>query len=329
MDDLNLVTDTNGGYVMRHQLIDLGYSDRQISQARRARLLRRIRHGTYVLESEWATLSPAERHRVLARSVLDKLGPGVVASHHTAAAFHGYDLYGVDLSAVHVTRLDGRSGRREAGIVYHHGLVLPDDDIREVEGRAVTQPMRAVFESSSLASVESGMVTASSALRTRQFTRDELIEHGRRFDHWLGTRRARLAIRLSDASLETVGEVRSLHMMWRHKIPHPELQHAVTSADGRFIARTDFAWVPARHTGEFDGMVKYGRLNPHTSDPGLTITKEKVREDAVRDQLMGMSRWTWSGLDVRAQAATAGMIHEGIERSRRLYTRNGVIIPLG
>lgn len=328
MDDVHLITQVNGGYVMRHQLNDHGYSDAWIRHALRAAILRRVRHGTYVMASTWAAMSATERHCVVARSVLDKLGPGVVASHQTAAALHGYDLYDVDLQTVHVTRLDGRSGRREAGVVYHHGLILPEDDVREVDGLMLVQPMRAVFESASQLSLESGMVLASSALRAEEFTREELLEVGRRFDHWLGTRRARLAIRLADGRLETVGEVRSLHMMWRHGIPHPELQHVVTSIDGRFIARTDFAWTAARHTGEFDGLVKYGRFNPFTNDPGRAITAEKVREDAVRDQGLGMSRWVWAGLDPQVQPATASMILRGIDRSRKLFTRNGVIIPL-
>jgi len=328
MDDLHLVTSVNGGYVMRHQLNDLGYSDAQIRKALRDNILQRVRHGTYVPSATWSSMSTTQRHCVLARSVLDKLGKGVVASHHTAAALHGHDLYGVDLETIHVTRLDGRSGRKEAGIVYHHGSIVPDADVREVDRLLVTAPMRAVFESASLLSVESGMVLASSALRTRSFTREELLDHGTRFAHWLGTRRARLSIQLADGRLETVGEVRSLHMMWRHRIPHPELQYVVKTADGRFLARTDFAWVLHRHIGEFDGLVKYGRLNPFVNDPGRSITDEKVREDLVRSEDFGVSRWVWAGLNAGSQAETARAIVRGMEQSRRLYTRNGVIIPL-
>lgn len=328
MDDVHLITQVNGGYVMRHQLNDHGYSDASIRRALRAGVLRRVRHGTYVMASAWAAMTPSERHCVLARSVLKKLGPGVVASHQTAAALHGYDLYDVDLDTVHVTRLDGRSGRREAGVVYHHGLIVPDDEVLETDGLLVVRPIRAVFEAASLLSVESGMVLASSALRAKDFSREELLDAGRNFDHWLGTRRARLSIRLADGRLETVGEVRSLHMMWRHGIPHPELQHVVTTVDGRFIARTDFAWIESRHTGEFDGLVKYGRLNPYVTDPGRAIIAEKIREDAVREQLLGMSRWVWAGMHPGAQAATAAMISRGIEQSRKLYTRNGTVIAL-
>lgn len=329
MDDLRLVIQLNGGYVMRHQLNDIGHDDAAIRRAMRAGVLTRVRHGTYVLTSAWSAMSAAQRHCVLARSVLDKLGPGVVASHSTAAALLGLDLHGPDLGTVHVTRLDGRSGRREAGVVFHRGTVVPDEDVQTVDGLLVMTPIRAVFETCSQSSVEAGMVVASSAMREHGVGPAEMLEAGRRFDHWLGSRRARLAIRLSDGLLATVGEVRSAHMFWRHGIPRPELQHVITDADGRFVARTDFTWLAARHTGEFDGLSKYGRLVPDRTDPGATLVAEKLREDAVREQLFGMSRWGWDGLDEDVQPRTAAMIRRGIERSRTRYARNATHIPLG
>jgi hypothetical protein len=325
MDDLEPVIRLNGGYVMRHQLNAIGHDDAAIRRAVRARILRRVRHGTYVLAAAWEHLTDTQRHRVIARSVLHKLGPECVASHHTAAALLDLDLYGVDLDAVHVTRLDGRPGRREAGVVFHHGTIT-SDDVVEIDGLPVVRPVRAVFETCSAVSVESGMVVASSALRTGAITPDEIAETSAQFDHWLGMRRARLSIRLADGRLESVGEVRSLHMMWRHRVPHPELQHVVVDVAGRFVARTDFAWIEARHTGEFDGLSKYGRLVLPSSDAGTIITREKVREDAVRAQRFGMSRWGWDGLDAAVQHETAGMILRGIEQSRTLYTRNATVI---
>lgn len=321
MDDLILVAEANGGYLSRHQLNDLGHSDAVIRQALSAGVLHRIRHGTYVVKRVWDLLSASERHATMTRSLLDKLGPNVVATHQSAAALHGFDLFGTDLDLIHVTRLDGHRGRREAGVVFHEGKV-DADHIVEVEGRQVIVPMRAVFETCSVSGTESGMVVASSAMRLGAVSSGQLEEEGHVFDHWPGSRTARLAIRLADPRLETVGEVRSLHMMWRHHIPHPELQWEVVAADGSLIARTDFAWVESRHTGEFDGMVKYGRLNPFLTEPGRAIEKEKIREDAVRGEQLGMSRWGWTDLEPARQRQTAQRILAAIEQSRKLYARN-------
>jgi hypothetical protein len=329
MDDLVPVAETNGGYLMRHQLLEIGFSDRSLSQAVRTGRLTRLRHGTYAVTETHRGRDAVERHRVLVRSILDKLGPDVVASHQSAAALHGLDLHGVDLTRIHVTRLDGLPGHTEAGVVFHTGQVDPDADVTAIDGRLLVRKQRAVVETASISSIEAGMVVASSALRPGDIAKDALLEHAKTYERWRGTRTARIAIRLADGRLETVGEVRSLHMMWRHHIPHPELQHVVETADGTFLARTDFAWLLYRHTGEFDGMVKYGRLNPFTDDPGRQITDEKVREDKVRGQLLGMSRWGWSDLEAGKQTRTAEMIRRGLEQSRMLYARNATHIPLG
>jgi hypothetical protein len=69
-------------------------------------------------------------------------------------------------------------------------------------------------------------------------------------------------------------------------------------------------------------------LNPYLGDPGLTIIDEKLREDSVRNESWGVSRWVWAGLDHDAQASTARMIQQGMERSRTLYTANRTVIAL-
>lgn len=325
MSDLVHFINANGGYLMRAQLLELGYSDPMIRTLVRDRILKRLRHGTYVSLAAWTSSSESERHRVLVRSVLDKLGPGVAASHHSAAAIHGFDLHGADLDEVHLVRLDRGSGRREAGVAHHHGTIT-DDDVVEVDGMLTVTAARAVFDTCTASTVESGMVVASSALHSGKVDRDHLIDEGMRHPHWLGVRNARLAIALSDGRLESVGETRSLHMMWRHHVPNPELQVVIHDRDGKEVARTDFAWLDARHVGEFDGLVKYGRLNPFAHDVGQVLVLEKRREDLVRDLDHGFSRWIWADLGDERQAALAIRIQQGIERSRRLFTRNATHI---
>lgn len=318
---------TNGGFLRRCQLLDLGYSDKQIAQLLHLRQLTRVRHGTYVPVSVWQSADEVTRHAIVVRSVLDKLGPAVVASHQSAAALHRFDLWGADLKAVHVTRRDGLRGRHEAGIVFHGGRI-PEDEIVIVDGYPVTAPARAAVEASSVLSVEAAMIVASAALRDA-ITKPELFALIDGFDHWPGMRSARLAITLADGELETVGEVRSLFMMWRHRVPHPQMQVEIRSADGTPIGRLDFWWDRFRHAGEFDGLLKYGRLNPHRGHhAGQVLVDEKRREDALRGEGMGMTRWTWADLEPTRAAATAARLTRDIERSAKLFTRNAVHLPL-
>lgn len=329
MDDIFFrLAEANGGYFARHELLDSGFADDHIRQALKDRSIVRIRHGTYAPAAAYAALSPEGRHRILAHSVADRLGHAVAISHVSAATDHQLDTFGFDLNVVHLTRLDNSNGRHEAGVVHHKGLVVADKNLREIDGRLVIEPMRAVIETCTLAPIESGMVTASSALRLELGSQDELLEMAAKLDRWRGIRGARMACQLSDKLFESVGEVRSFHMFWRWGLPKPELQFQVFDSRGRLIGRTDFGWPEYRHVGEFDGLVKYGRLNPYSDNPGQVIVDEKLREDAVRGEELGMSRWVWAGLNRSQQGQTIQMIQRGLERSRRLYLRNAVTISL-
>ena len=286
------IAEINGGYIYRRQLLDHGYTDDHIRQAVRAEVLVKLRHGTYATRREFSALSPTAQHRVVARSVVDKLGDTVALSHISAAAEHGLDSHDLDFTTVHVTRLGKANGRREAGVVHHKGVV-DDSELVEKDGRLIIEPARAVVEVCMLASIESGMVTASSALRTEQVDEQQLQAMAARFDRWKGVRHARIACKLADQDLESVGEVRSFHMAWRWNLPRPQLQFEVFDARGVLLGRSDFAWPEFRHLGEFDGLIKYGRLNPYSTDPGQAIVDEKLREDLLRAEAWGMSRWVW------------------------------------
>ena len=316
-----------GGYVFRRDLIEYGLRDRDIREAVRAGLLTRLRHGTYAPTSLVDPLTPEAKHLLIAHSIVDKLGPGVVLSHHSAAIAHTQQSFGIDLDVIHLTQLSGRHGRKEAGVVFHVGGVH-EGDLVEVNGRPAVAPARAAFESACLASTESGMVTMSAMMHDKHCTHDELEELGATFERWPHGRHARIAIRLADGRCESVGESRSLFMFWREGVPRPDMQVIIRTEDGREVARTDFAWLLYRHTGEFDGLFKYGRLNSYVSDPGRAITDEKKREDLVRSLMLGMSRWTWAGLDEKRRSATARSILQGLEQSKRLYTRNATYLPL-
>jgi hypothetical protein len=312
-----------GGYAFRSDLLDVGLRDRHIRAAVREGFLERLRHGTYAPRDLTRPLTPERRHRLIAYSIVDKLGPAVALSHHSAAVAHGLPTWGIDLSVFHLTRLDGRSGRLDAGVRYHVGAVASEDDITLGDGRQMMVAARSVIESCSLASVESGMVTASFALRSAIVSRPELEEFTERHARWPGMLHVRLAVGAAEPECESVGEVRSMHMFRVAAIPRPQPQYVI-QRDGTFVARTDFGWDEFRHVGEFDGEVKYGRLNPYAgSELGQVVVNEKWREDEVRATGYGVSRWGWRDLDASKRMTTARRIQAAMDRSRRLYQRNG------
>lgn len=318
LEDLLIVAATQGGYLFRHQLNASGVSDARIRQACARRVLTRVRHGVYAPYGLWERTDDVGRHAILARSLLDKLGPTVAASHVTAAVLHGLDVWNVDLGVVHLTRLAGGGGRREAGVVFHENRLV-DPEVVHVDGRLVTAPTRTVLECACTVGIEEGMVIVSSGLR-RGLVDADLEPRLEEIGHWPGARHARLSLRMSDGGAESVGEVRSLYVMWRHDVPRPDLQRVVVLRDGR-SARLDFTWDEHRHCGEFDGKVKLGRLNPFGDGDLRALVLEKQREDAIRATGRGMSRWGWADLGPARRAGTARMILDGLARSRQLYVR--------
>jgi hypothetical protein len=315
-------------YTTRGQFIDSGYNDRDLRAAVRTGLLTRVRHGIYVFTAEYAPLTPEQKHVIVAQSVADRLGPAVAISHQSACALHGIAMYGHDLSKVHVTRLDGSAGRTEHGIVHHVGQIVRDDEVQELDGVLVVRPSRAVFEAATVGSVESAIVTMDSALHLGAVTGEELAETvGRRAD-WQGARRARYALSLADGRAESPGESRSRYLFRRAGLPVPDLQVPVYDAYGRIIGYSDFGWIEHCHLGEFDGLVKYGGIPDDRRTPQQIVTAEKIREDRMRSQRLGMSRWTWSDIDPARGMRTAERVRAEMDESRRLYTRGRVNIPL-
>ena len=319
---------TGRGYFTRAEFLDSGYTDRDLRSAVRAGLLKRLRHGIYAYAAEHAKLTPEQQHVVLVRSVADKLGAAVAVSHQSACAVHGLAMYDHPLDKVHVTRLDGSAGRTEHGIAHHVGQVVPDDDVEEINGILIMKPARAVFEASTVGSVESAIVVMDSGLHREVVTREELLEITDRKWNWQGARGARYALTLADGRSESPGESRSRYLFRREGLPIPSLQVPIYDGDGVLIGYSDFGWLEYHHLGEFDGRIKYGGIPGDRRSPQQIVFDEKKREDAMRSQLLGMSRWTWADIDSDREHRTALRVAAEIERSHRLYARGRVSIPL-
>jgi Transcriptional regulator, AbiEi antitoxin len=316
-----------GGYFTRAEAYDCGYDDRAIQAAVRAGEWRRVRRGYYAPAALHDGLDDVGKHLVLCRIVQDRIGERVAITHVSASCAWGHDQWGWDTSIVQVTRLDGGAGRIEAG-VRHHRAKLDESELVRINGLWVPGETRSVFEACTVVSVESGMCLASSALRAGRITEEMLDDHGRsdRAVVWPRSRHARLAISLADGRLDSVGESRSFYMFWRHAMPEPELQYAMRTQDGRLLGYNDFAWPTYRHLGEFDGKRKYTRDIEPDEDPGEVVFREKRREDEMRREGTGMSRWTWRDLHPEQQPITVRRIEREMQASARLYCRNRSII---
>lgn len=326
MDDrLQAVAASQRGYFTRSQALDCGISDAELRAAVRERVLRRLRHGTYVFAELYDALTPQEQHVVLARSVIATMPGDVALSHRSGSAAHGHDQWGWDMSVVDVTRLDGGAGRREAHVLHHVGTV-DESDVVERDGLLILREDRVVVESCLVLDGESGLCTVDSALRQGRVTSAALERRLSDIARWQGARQARLTILRGDGRAGSVGESRARHIFWRNALPEPDLQYKVRDRYGHLRGITDFAWLEWRHVAEFDGMRKYRRDIRPGEDPGDVVVREKVREDLIRGEDLGMSRIIWAQLAPATRRSMARDVLAAMEQSRRMYSRNRVVI---
>lgn len=320
---LDPIITANGGYFRRSDVINLGYTDRDLQQARRTNQVVRLRHGSYAVATTYAGASPREKHLILAAAVVGSQRAPVALTGPSAALLHGHAVWGHDLRQVHLIRLDGASGRREAGVVHHRMTTDIVDALCSVDGVVAVNPARALWEVAVLSDLEGAVITADSALHADPAMVPDLRRFAESFAHRPGSRTARLALTLADPATESPGESMVRVKCYLSGIPCPVVQYVVRGADGRVLGRSDFGWPQYRHLGEFDGKIKYAALLKPGEDASDVVFREKQREDALRAEGYGMSRWTWADLDASRVATTMSRLRDDLERSRRLYLRGG------
>lgn len=295
MTDL-LIPMSSPPVMLRSEAIAAGMSDRDLSRMVGRGQLHRLRQGAYVAGEIWRAQDRGGRHRLLTRAVVVQAKSPVVVSHGSAMALHNGPLYGLPLERVEVTRLDGRAGRREAGVRQHRGALFIGD-VTECQGLAVTGATKTALDVTTITSVEAGLVAVNALLNTGRTTLAELHHRYSSMEQDPYTQRTDLVLRLADPRIESVGESRFFHLAWRHGLPVPEPQFEVCEAD-RVVARLDFAWPNRGVWLEFDGREKYVKhLRPGESVTDAVL-REKRREDRVRE-LTGWRciRITWADLE--------------------------------
>jgi hypothetical protein len=96
----------------------------------------------------------------------------------------------------------------------------------------------------------------------------------------------------------------------------PQLQVVHASPRGGYY-ETDFEWVEHHQIGEFDGVGKYVKAALLSNqDPGLVVHKEKLREDDLRAEGNGVTRWGWPEAR-NLPALRAMLLSAGIPMVRR------------
>lgn len=300
--------------ILRREALALGYDDRDIRDLVRSGVWKRIRRGAYTSQVLWDDLDEVGRHRLLARAVLRAAHPSAPLTHVSAVLEHGGPTWGVDLSEVHLTRTDGKAGRREAGVVHHCGG-LHEAEVSEVHGVRVSGVARSVVELSTMTDLESCLVTANWFLGQRLTTREVLESYASRFRFWPGSLSNNLLVCLFDARNMWPGEARTSHLLWRERLPRAVPQYEVRDDAGNLIGIVDFAWPELGVFLEFDGRIKYERLRREGETLEEVILREKRREEVICARTGWVCiRITWE--DLARPITTARRIRALLESRR-------------
>ncbi|MEJ7833051.1 MAG: type IV toxin-antitoxin system AbiEi family antitoxin domain-containing protein [Nocardioides sp.] len=294
------------GVFLRREAEDLGYHDVTIAKLVRGGEWQRVRRGAYVYGETWTSLTTQDRYGLLCRAVVRQAKTKVVLSHASSGNEWAAPLWEADLSEVHVTREDGRTGRREAGVAQHRGRLIEGDHMLH-KGLRIMSATRTALELTTLFDTEHALVDIDNFLHRQLTTPEQLESRYRLMNHWPDTLRTDLILRLADGRAESVGETRIRYLCWMYGLPAPIPNYPIRDRHGRVIHRVDLAWPELGLFLEFDGKVKYQR---HLKG-GETVTDAVLREKRREELICELTGWrcirvVWA--DLYTPAATADRI---------------------
>lgn len=221
-------------------------------------------------------------------------------THDSAARAWRLPMLRPDDQLVHVTRF-GVGGSRTTHGVKHHLTRVGLLGTATVDGMRLTGPARTALDVAREHGEDSG-VMACDAARRRGCCDADFEEQLNLMWCWPNVTAARRSYERSDAGGETGGE-----SLLRGLVEGLDLgAGAVTQFPVRAGGRT--FWTDLRvgcHVFEFDGFKKFQRRDrggTATREPEDIAWDEKVRQDLICGEGLGMSRVTWNELFGRARA---------------------------
>lgn len=187
--------------------------------------------------------SPATWHQQLTIACLAG-GPGTVVSHRAAAQL--WDLFTFDDPPVEITTPRRRSARLDVlGVTQHRPLDLTPGQVTRHRGLSVTNPLRTMVDLCGVVDLAVAEEALDAGIGTKLFTIEAIERMRRRLAKPGRTGTGRTKQLLESQVLVDDDRTRLealMARMWRQfGLPPYVFQHVVRDANGRFVARPDFA----------------------------------------------------------------------------------------
>jgi very-short-patch-repair endonuclease len=275
--------------VGRRQLLETGWSEKEIDGRMRTGRLHRLHAGVYAVGHE---IVPREGRWLAA---LLASGPEAVLSHWSAAALwliRPNSRRRIEVTVPHPSRSRGQ--------IYRHVSAVPPDERTEAEEIPVTTVPRTILD---LAATESSSVIES-LLRESEYLhlydRLSLWDLVGRYPGRRGVRKVRAALeRLEEGPGQRRSplEERFAAFLRRYRLPMPRFNDWIVIGSRRF--QVDCHWPGTGQIVELDGWQAHG-------------TRSAFREDRTRDRILQVAGYsathiTWSQLDDEPEAVAADL----------------------
>ena len=303
--------------VRRREQLDLA-NDRRRRRSVSSGVWCRVAVGSYARTVEWQALRPIEQHRVRVDEALRRIEPGGVISHRAAAAYHDVDVLGAWPQAVDVT-VDHASGGRSTGSIRRHATGLAGVQREPLGAHEVTTPAQTALDLARTLPFVTAVTAVDQAIwrgrhRGALTTLAEIAElldaHPRR-----GDAKARRVLSFANPESSNVRESQNFVVVVSLGFPRPAVQYRRVLRSGR-LAIADLYIEELDHWCEIDGHGKY--LSPEFGadrDPAEIVIDEKNRENEIRREVRGFSRWEATDAD-RPRIVYDILTQDGVRSSK-------------
>lgn len=233
-----------GGVFTRADARACGYPDADIDALLGSGSWRRIRRGTYAARRSLMLVTDEVLYLRRIHHVLRASGPSVFASHQSAAALHALPVWGLDLTRVHVTAPDGRSGRLRG---VHRHIRDPVGPSLELWNKLrMVSPARAIAEVAATAPPEPAVVLADAAMYAGLVNRRTLSHAVTRLDHG-GKRALKVLDRLTGSASIAESRLRFILAGAGLPTPSPAPPPDTDPPDGE-VSAAEALWFPDERT---------------------------------------------------------------------------------
>jgi hypothetical protein len=277
--------------VVTSRVVRAGRADEFYRAARRGRFVR-LAEGVYLPTATWTSLGVDDRFLARIQAVAIASRPGLVFSHHSAAALWRLPIIGAWPTKPEVT-VGVVSGPSRVAFAARQYPV--PDRVEVIDGLKVTGLGRTAIDIGRTAPMTTAVAMMDRALAIAEAEGTTLDLYGEfaRTDSPRGRRKCRQALELADGRSESAGESLSRVGMHLLGLPMPILQQEFHDSRG-LIGVVDFWWPEFNLIGEFDGHGKYLREELRGGQTVAdVVVAEKLREDRLRACGPRMTRWGW------------------------------------